>query len=433
MLGVDEDGRLHVAPGGALKGEIEIEGDKSVAHRALILASLAEGRSRILNMPEGDDVARTLRALQDLGVAIERTDGAVVVEGRGLRGLREPEGPIQCGESGTTARLLAGLASGFEFVTILMGLPGLRRRPMGRVAEPLRRMGARLYGAGGGERLPLCVVGGRLRAIHFDPPVPSAQVKSAVLLAGLSARGTTVVRERRPTRDHTENLLAFMGARIRRSGAATAVTGGGKLRACELLLPGDLSSAAFLIAAVGLLPGSRVTVRGVLLNEHRLAFVRLLQRAGAVVDRMQAGVGCGETMGDLTARPGALQPFRIGAREVPGLIDELPLAAVVAVRAKGRSVISGAKELRVKEADRVRTMAAGLAAMGARIREKPDGWEIHGGKPLHGAEVDARGDHRSAMALAVAALSARGETVISNPGIGKSFPRFVERMNGLIA
>jgi 3-phosphoshikimate 1-carboxyvinyltransferase len=395
-------------------GTATVPGDKSISHRALILGALGEGRVELANLGPGADVRSTAAVLRALGVLVE----ADAVTGVGLAGLRGPAGVLACGNSGTTMRLLAGVLAGAGIPAVLDGDESLRRRPMGRVLAPLRAMGARCQGAParGDERAPLRFPGGaRLAGVRHDLPIASAQVKSCLLLAGLFADGITRVREPHPSRDHTERLLAAAGVPLARDpdGALAVRRPDRPLRLpSRLEIPGDPSSAAFLAAAAVLVPGGAIEIPGVLANPTRTGFFGALARMGARVEFRRGPERAGEPTGTLVARHGPLRGILVGASEVPALIDEVPLLAVMATQAEGRTELRGAGELRVKESDRLARIAAGLGAMGAHVEELADGLAIHGPTPLSGAVLDAASDHRIAMALAVAGLVADGETVL---------------------
>ncbi len=436
---------LHVTPGQALRGEAHLPGDKSIAHRALIAAALAEGKSCIRGFDPLDDGLRTLEALQACGVRVEAcAPRALRVWGRGLRGLQSPPGALRCGASGTTMRLLAGLLAGQPLTATLDGHEGLRRRPMGRVTAPLARMGAGIAGPDGGEHAPFTVHGGALHGIDYTLPVSSAQVKSALLLAALNAEGETVLREPHPTRDHTERLLARLGVPIAVERTTIHCQPARPWPGFEFELPGDISAAAFLLAAATLVPGSEVLLRGVGLNPTRTGFLDALRAMGGQVEAVRAGLPArpgeleslphrvDEPCGDLLVLSTALRSVEIGGALIPNLIDELPILAVIATQAEGTTVVRDAAELRVKESDRIAALAQELGAMGAAIRPTTDGFAIDGPTPLYGAHVDAHGDHRMAMALAVAGLVARGETVISGAeSVAKSFPGFADTLRAL--
>jgi 3-phosphoshikimate 1-carboxyvinyltransferase len=423
-----------VEPAARLQGEVRVPGDKSVSHRALLLNAIADGTAHVRGLSSGDDVASTAACLRGLGVSIaaDAEGGSCRVGGRGLHGLREPAAPLDCGNSGTTMRLLAGLLAGQPFLSTLVGDASLSQRPMGRVAEPLRRMGA------GAETDPLRVGGGNLEAIDYESSVASAQVKSAVLLAGLYARGTTRVTAPAPTRDHTERMLAAMGAPVGSSngGRTASVTGPvTALRPLEVDVPGDLSSAAFWLVAGALHPAASVRLAGVGVNETRSGLLEVLERAGLGARRGGGRVAGAEPVADLEAATAASpRPLQIAGADAAGIVDELPVLAVAAARLPGTSRISDASELRVKESDRIAAIASGLSAMGADVTELVDGWEIRGPSRLRGARVASRGDHRVAMALAIGGLLAEGVTEIEDAEcVGVSYPAFWRDLEALRA
>jgi 3-phosphoshikimate 1-carboxyvinyltransferase len=414
-----------VRPARRLQGEVHLPGDKSISHRALMLNAVADGDACVDGLSSGADVASTAGCLRALGVDI--AGGRVA--GRGMAGLREPAGPLDCGNSGTTMRLLAGLLAGLPFPVTLTGDGSLSRRPMDRVAAPLRLMGANA------ETGPLRVGGtAPLRGVTYEAPVASAQVKSAVLLAGLSAEGETSVIELVSTRDHTERMLEAMGAAVAREGRRVTVTGPvAALRPLDVAVPRDLSAAAFWLVAAGLHADARVSLPGVGVNPTRTALLDLLEAAGVRVERRRSRLAGAEPVADLevgTATAG--RAFEVAGTAAAELIDELPVLAVAAALLPGTSHITGARELRVKESDRVAAMAAGLAAMGADVTELDDGWEIRGPRHLEGARVASAGDHRVAMALAVAGLLADGETEIEDADcVDISYPGFWDQLEAL--
>ncbi|MEW6487118.1 MAG: 3-phosphoshikimate 1-carboxyvinyltransferase [Thermodesulfobacteriota bacterium] len=397
-----------LAPPAPLRRDLRVPGDKSVSHRALLFAALAQGESRIEGLQAGLDVAATRRALEHLGVAIRDEKGVVAVEGVGVGGLAEPGDAIDCANSGTTMRLLAGVLAGHSFLSVLTGDASLRRRPMARVLDPLREMGALALGRQEDTRAPLVLRGGSLRALTWLLPVASAQVKSAVLLAGLHARGTTWVEEPELSRDHTERMLAAMGAEVLREGRRVGVRGHPRLRAGELAVPGDPSSAAFWVAAALLVPGSRVRVRQVSLNPTRIGFLHILQRMGAPLSIEPTGDACGEPVGDVVAEHGPLRGVSVDPAEVPSAIDEFPVLGAVAAVARGETEVRGAEELRHKESDRIDTLAGELRKAGVAVETFADGMRISGGRPLRPARFQSHGDHRLAMALGVLALAIPG-------------------------
>ncbi len=419
-------------PARPLRGEVRVPGDKSLSHRLLLFNAVARGPARVEGLLASGDVAATLAAVRALGVPVRvEGEGRVRVEGRGFEGLKEPAAPLNGRRSGTTLRLLAGLLAGRPFFSVLDGDPQLRRRPMKRVTEPLRRMGAQIDGRDGGRFPPLAIRGGPLRGIRHRLPVASAQVKTALLLAGLQAEGETLVEEPAPSRDHSERLLAAMGAPLVREGLRVRI-GPGPLAPLSMAVPGDPSSAAFLVAAAVLVPGSRLEIAGVGLNPTRMGFYRLLQRMGAEVTWEVEETRAGEPVGRIRAEASELEGIEVGGEEIPQAIDELPLLAVLVTRARGETVVRDAGELRVKETDRIGALVAELRRMGAAVEARPDGFVVAGPVELRGAVVSAHGDHRLAMALAVAALTARGETAVRGGNrAADSFPGFWETLRAL--
>ncbi|MGE3888857.1 MAG: 3-phosphoshikimate 1-carboxyvinyltransferase [Vicinamibacterales bacterium] len=426
---------LVIAPARTMRGRLQVPGDKSISHRYAILSALADGRSTIANYAPGADCQSTLACLAALGVTIDRPGGpggVVGITGRGLGGLNPPAAPLDCGNSGTTMRLMTGVLAAHPFTTTLFGDASLSRRPMRRVMAPLAEMGAR-FEAAPGDRPPIVIHGARLRPIHYTPEIPSAQVKSAVLLAGLQTEGTTSVTEPAPTRDHTERALEAFGIPSAVDGRTVSVQGGQRLHAGDLTVPGDISSAAFPAVAAAALPDSDVTIDGVGLNPSRAAILDLLRRSGAVVDAQVTGIRHGEPVGHIRVRHGALEPLEVLPAEVPEVIDELPVLAALATFGGGITV-SGAGELRVKESDRISALVGGLRAMGADADEHPDGFTIRPTRPLTGGVVDAHGDHRLAMAFAIAALGASGPTTIGGAEVvAVSYPSFFDDLDRLRA
>ena len=414
-----------------LVGELEFPGDKSIAHRAVLLGALAEGTQVIEGLPRGADVRASLAAVAALGADVEERGGATCVRGAGAAFGSSGPAVVDCANSGTTMRLLAGMLAGGTRAIVLDGDPSLRRRPMERVAAPLRALGAVVETTAGCP--PVRITPGRLRGIEWTLPVASAQVKSAILLAALRASGETVVREPHATRDHTERMLGAMGVEVDRRGAAVAVRGGQGLRATHLSLPGDPSSAAFFAVAAALVPGSRLVLRDLCLNPTRDGFVRILRRMGADIERRGEREACGEPRADLQVSAGPLVGTAIGADEVPAAVDELPILAVAAACAAGETSITGAEELRVKESDRLEALGQ-LSALGVDVTVRPDGLLIRGAAPgaLRSARVSAHGDHRIAMAFAVLALRVPGGIEIEDAGaVDVSFPGFFDRLAGL--
>ncbi len=406
-------------------------GDKSISHRAFLLGALAHGPTRILNALAADDVERSRGAIQALGVPVRRDGPAWVVEGNGREAFHAPTAALDMGNSGTTTRLLLGILASCPLEVTLTGDRSLSSRPMRRVTDPLQKMGAVVHGQNGPDHLPLILRGGKLKGIRHVMPVASAQVKSALLLAGLGAEGSTVIVEPLPTRDHTERMLTFLGADVRRDGKEVTVYPGAKLQGRELEVPGDFSSAAFFLVAAALVPGSRVTVRGVGLNPTRAGLLEILKNMGADV-RVSASPGGWEPVGDVEVQPAPLKAVTLGPELVPMLIDELPILMVAATQAQGVSRMEGVGELRVKETDRIRSMVMGLSAMGAKIRSEEDTVIIEGSCRLKGAHVGSFGDHRTAMALAVAGLTAQGITTVGeSEWVSISFPDFARILRSI--
>jgi len=418
--------RLSTAP--RFRGRFTLPGDKSLCHRLAILGALAEGDTLIGNFSTAADCQSTLHCLTLLGVDVSREGSAVAVQGTGPAGLKPPPGPLPAGNSGSTLRMLAGVLAGQPFSTVLTGDESLCRRPVERVAQPLRAMGALVTTVEGHP--PLTIVGNRLHGVDWTLEVASAQVKTAILLAGLQADGPTTVREPQRSRDHTERLLPAFGVPIEVAGSALTIRRQEELRPLALRAPGDVSSAAFLVVAALIRPDSFVRIDHVLLNPTRTAFLDVLRAMGADI---QTGlqVTAPEPVGWIEARTSRLHGVAIAPEKVPLLIDELPALAVAAACGEGDFTVQGAEELRVKESDRIATLAEGLRKLGAAVEEFPDGFALVGGRPLRGATVSAYGDHRIAMALAVAALAAEGETRLEEAICASvSFPeffRFLER------
>ena len=426
-----------IRPARQVSGELAVPGDKSIAHRALMLSSLADAESRIRGLPDGDDVRATIACLRSLGVKIERSGSDVVAfpvplagEGQG-RGFATPHGPLDCANSGTTMRLLLGMLAGSSISATLDGDASLRRRPMARVIDPLRRMGARIESEDG--RAPLRVIGTPLQGRYQALPQPSAQVKSAILLAGLFASGPTTVVEPVATRDHTERLLKAMGAEIYTSGTTVDLRPTRRpLQAIALAVPGDFSSAAFWMAAAGLRTGWSITIRDVGLNPTRTAFLQLLERMGAetMVNETSHEV---EPVGSVRVIGRPLRAIELGPHEVAAAIDEIPALLILATQAEGVTSINGASELRVKESDRIGAMSEGLRRMGAPVDERPDGISIEGPVKLRGASIDSKGDHRIAMAFAIAGLVASGPTTIEDAeAAAVSYPEFFSNLRGIV-
>ena len=419
-------------PAQALHGEVRVPGDKSVSHRAIMLASLAEGTSSISGFLEGEDTRATASAFAQMGVRIEAPRASErVVHGVGLRGLKAPSAPIDCGNAGTGMRLMAGLLAGQAFDSTLIGDESLSRRPMRRVIEPLTRMGAQIAAEEGGLP-PLRIQGGRaLQGISYELPVASAQVKSAMLLAGLYAHGETRVAEPHPTRDYTESMLAALGWPIEYGDGWARLSGGHRLRARDIVVPADFSSAAFFLVAATVLPGSELLLREVGINPRRTGLLRALRLMGADIAETNPRNLGGERVADLRVRHAPLRGIDVPLELVPDMIDEFPALFIAACAADGVTRITGAAELRVKESDRIAVMAQGLRTLGIRVEETPDGAHIEGGQ-LRGGEVDSAGDHRCAMSFAIAGLVASAPVrTLDCANVATSFPGFVELANGV--
>ena len=431
MPSAEVESAQRVEPATRVAGELRVPGDKSIAHRALMLAALAQGESLIDGLPEGEDVRATVGCLRGLGVNLQHSSGALRIRGAGLRSLATPHGPLDCANSGTTMRLLLGALSGSWVSATLDGDASLRRRPMARVVEPLRIMGARIESQDG--HAPLAVTGMRLQGRRHSLPIPSAQVKSAILLAGLSASGPTTVVEPAATRDHTERLLRAMGTDVRATVGSVEIRPSHQpLRPIEMAIPGDFSSAAFWLAAAALRPGWSVTIRDVGLNPTRTAFLALLRSIGADVNVEDPSDAAIEPRGLVTVTGRGLRAISLGAADVAAAIDEIPVLLALATQAEGITTIDGAGELRVKESDRIATMGDSLRRMGAIVDERADGVSIHGPTRLVGATVEAHGDHRVAMALAVAGLTASGPTTIDGADcVAVSYPNFFAQLREL--
>jgi 3-phosphoshikimate 1-carboxyvinyltransferase len=422
---------VRVEPAAAVVGHVVVPGDKSISHRAVLIGALGEGETRVGGFGRSGDTQATIDAVRALGVEVEDVaDDELVVHGVGLRGLRP--GAVDCGNSGTLMRLLTGVVAGQPGEFTLTGDESLALRPMERVATPLRRMGADVETTDG--HAPLVVRGsGGLRGIEYEPEAASAQVKSAILLAGLDAEGSTTVVERVPTRDHTERMLEAAGVRVRRRSSSVTLEPAGALRLEEVVVPGDFSSAAPLLVAAALVPGSDVTIHELGVNPRRTGLLDVLERMGArvsIFDRQRVG---GEPVASVQVQPGELVATEIGADEVPGLVDELPLVALLASHARGETRVTGARELRVKETDRIEAVTDGLRALDARVHSRPDGWTITGVPArLRGGRIDARGDHRIAMLGAVAGLSSREGVAIEGADTAAiSFPGFYELLESV--
>jgi len=429
-------GKRTISPGGSISGQLELPGDKSISHRYAIVSAVSEGTSEITNFASAADCHSTLECLRRLGVKIESSEGRVRVSGNGLDGLKKPRRALDAENSGSTLRMLAGVLAGQPFTTTLTGDDSLRRRPMRRIMDPLCQMGAEIQSSEG-DRAPLQIRGGKLHAIDYSPPVPSAQVKSAILLAGLYADGVTTVRESVPTRDHTELALLEFGAKVECSRGIVRIHPRPRLTARKLTVPGDLSTGVFLVGATLVLPGSSLIMHQVGLNPTRARVLDFLVSIGAAIRVPSLQARDGELAGSVSVAHSRLEGGTISGPQVAEMIDELPMLAALGPFTKKGIEIHDAKELRVKESDRIAALSDGLRRMGARVEEYPDGMRVEGcsGGTLRGADLDPRGDHRIAMALAVAALGAAGESSIREAEcVSVSFPAFfatLERLRGV--
>lgn len=413
-----------------LTGELTIPGDKSISHRAVMLGSLATGKTVIHNFLDGEDCLRTIENFKQLGVQIQQDKSNVVIESAGFRHFVEPKVPLYFGNSGTTARLMLGILSGLPFHTVAYGDPYLTVRPMDRVVTPLRQMGANIDGRETGKFLPIAIRGGNLQPITYEIPVKSAQVKSAILLAGIFAPGKTIVRELAKTRDHTENMLQAAGAEIDIDDLTVTITGGCEaLKPLTITVPGDISSAAFFLVAALLVPNSKITLRQIGLNETRTGILDVLTAMGATVEVTNRQLSGGEPIGDITVRHQPLRGTTIDAPLIPRLIDELPIIALLATQAEGTTVIKDAEELRVKETDRIKATVEMLRTLGANIEETADGMIITGKAALTGGKIKSYGDHRMAMTGVIGSLICRNPVVIDDVSpIAISYPAFFDHL-----
>ncbi|CAM3885799.1 3-phosphoshikimate 1-carboxyvinyltransferase [Mesobacillus zeae] len=416
----------------SLSGTINVPGDKSISHRAVMFGSIATGRTTVENFLPGEDCLSTISCFQKLGVRIRQEGTSVTVEGPGIEGLQEPKEILDVGNSGTTIRLLMGILAGRPFHSILAGDESIAKRPMTRVVRPLAEMGATIDGRMGGEYTPLSIKGGALKGIGYTLPVASAQVKSAILLAGLQSDGITTVVEPEKTRDHTERMIRMFGGRVEADGKSVSVEGGQKLTGTHVLVPGDISSAAFFLAAASIVPDSTVVLQNVGLNPTRTGIIDVLGMMGADMDICGQPESSSEPSGSITVKTAGLRGTVIEGGLIPRLIDEIPIIALIATQAEGRTVIKDAKELKVKETNRIDTVVTELRKLGADIEASEDGMVIHGGTPLHGGTVSSHGDHRIGMMLAIAALISKGEVYLEDSeAINVSYPTFFEHLQSL--
>ena len=416
-----------ILPSAGVRGEILIPGDKSISHRAIMFAALAEGTSRVRGLLRGEDCLSTLSAFQQMGINVREERDDLLIEGRGLYGLREPDNVIDCGNSGTTMRLMSGILAAQPFFSVLTGDQYLRRRPMARIVKPLTEMGARISGRENHSKAPLAIQGGGLRAIDYQSPVSSAQIKSAVLLAGLQTEGETRVFEPWVSRDHSERMLKYFGVAVTPFDGGVSLCGPAHLQAREVDVPGDISSAAFFLVAALITPGSELLLKNVGVNPTRSGILDILEQMGGQIQRLNQRELGGEPVADLLVRYSALHGIEIGGELVPRAIDELPVVSVAAVFAAGETRIRDAQELRVKETDRIAAICTSLAAVGARIEPRDDGLCVVGSGRLAGGQVHSFGDHRIAMSMAVAALASESQIRIEDTACtATSFPNFWE-------
>ncbi len=416
-----------------LRGTVSVPGDKSITHRALILGALAQGQTRISGYSRGEDCLNTLRAVRQLGAGVQEIPEGIVVTGKGLWGLQEPVDVLDCGNSGTGLRLLAGVLSGQNFFSVLTGDASLRSRPMGRVVSPLRQMGAKITGRRGDELAPLAIQGAVLKSIRYESPVASAQIKSCVLLAGLFAEGTTILKEPRKSRDHTERLLTYLDVPIHVEGCTVHLQGRPSFEGKPVDIPGDISAAAFFMVAASIVPDSEIVITGLGLNPERTGILEILLEMGADISIINQREISGEPVGDIRIRSAQLNGVTIGPERIPKTIDELPILCVAAALARGDTHISGAAELRVKETDRIRAMATELARLQVEVVEQPDGLVIKGNASIRGASCQSYGDHRVVMSLAVCGLVADSPVIIEDVDcVETSFPGFKDKLLDLL-
>lgn len=415
-----------------LWGEVTVPGDKSISHRAVMFGSLASGTTEVTNFLRGADCLSTIHAFREMGIEIEEKGDALLIHGKGLHGLNAPSQILDMGNSGTTTRLLSGILAGQRFESVLTGDASIQKRPMGRVITPLSRMGAKIESVNGNDCAPLRIIGSPLKGIHYTTPVKSAQVKSAILLAGLYADSPTSVTEEALTRNHTELMLNYFGAHISTVGTTATIEPEPVLTGQKVEVPGDISSAAYFIAAALIIPDSQVLIRNVGINATRDGILRVAHEMGADITLLNKRKENAEPVADLLVKSGPLKAVTLGGDLIPTLIDEIPIIAVMACFAEGTTIIKDAQELKVKESNRIDTVVSNLQAMGAHIEATEDGMIIEGGHPLHGALIDSHLDHRIAMSFAVAGLSADGETEIQDAECVKiSYPNFYEDLQSL--
>ncbi|KZE66082.1 3-phosphoshikimate 1-carboxyvinyltransferase [Fictibacillus phosphorivorans] len=422
----------HLKPILALNGTITVPGDKSISHRAVMFGSIADGQTTINGFLTGEDCLSTISCFKKLGVHIQQDGEKVTVEGKGLAGLNPSSEDLYVGNSGTTIRLMLGILANTPFTSTLTGDDSIAKRPMNRVTQPLMQMGALIDGNDSGNKVPLQIQGGRTKGIQYTSPIASAQVKSAIILAGLEGEGITSVKEPVKSRDHTERMLEAFGVKVENDGLTVSVEGGQKLTGTHIEVPGDISSAAFFIVAGAIVPNSEITLKKVGLNPTRTGILDVLEAMGADVSYENVNHDASEPYGDLLIKTSSLKGTTIKGDLIPRLIDEIPIIALAATQAEGQTIIQDAHELRVKETDRIKTVVNELKKMGADIEATEDGMIINGKTPLHGASVQSYGDHRIGMMLSIASCIAEGETTLTNSeAIAVSYPTFFEQLKTL--
>jgi 3-phosphoshikimate 1-carboxyvinyltransferase len=421
-----------IKPVKSLKGEITVPGDKSISHRSIMLGSIAKGVTTVNGFLRGEDNMATMNAFRAMGIRIEDNSATIVIHGQGLRGLKEPSNLIDCGNSGTTIRLMSGLLAGQSFFSVLTGDQYLRNRPMKRVVEPLTSMGAQIQGRNSGNLAPLAINGSNLNAIGFDSQLTSAQVKSAIMFAGLYADGATSVREPGQSRDHSERMFRLFGASIELFDKGVTIRGGVELHGLDISVPGDISSAAFFMVAALITPGSELLIRNVGVNPTRAGVIDILKSMGGYIDLLNRREISGEPVADILVRSSYLKGVEISGDLVPRAIDEMPVIAVAAARAEGTTVLRDARELRVKESDRISSMAGNLRQLGVQVLECDDGMDVHGTDHFEGGKFESFGDHRIAMSMSVASLIADGIATVNDIDcIATSFPAFYQLLDNV--
>lgn len=425
--------RIELSRARVLKGSVSIPPDKSISHRAILFSSIAKGKSVVKNILRARDIDATLEACRSLGVVMEDRGDHFIIHGRGLSGLSEPANIIDCGNSGTTMRLMSGILAAHPFFSVLTGDASLRQRPMARIIEPLSLMGAEICARGGNRFPPLGIKGTQLKPISYEMPIASAQVKSSLILAGLFADGKTIITEPVRSRDHSEKMLLSLGANVRVKDLTITVKGGKDLSPSEITVPGDFSSAAFFIVAALMIPSSEIMLKKVGINPSRTGLLTILKQMGARINLTNIQDVSGELVADISCTGGdRLRAVHIEKEVIPSLIDEVPVLCVISAVADGITTIRGAEELRVKESDRIASMTSELRKMGVTIEEYPDGISIRGPADFRGATLESHGDHRIAMALAVAALAAKGTSYIEgSSAVDISFPGFFDALRSL--